>query len=47
MIIFTIYGNGGNAGDLGASFSCVEMMENNGKNDAANIICFYCVEYVI
>ena len=25
MIVFTIYKNGGNAGVLGASFSCVEM----------------------
>ena len=47
MIVFTIYKNGGNAGVLGASFSCAEMIENHGKNYCANIICFYCVEYVI
>ena len=47
MIVFTIYENGGNAGVLGASFSCAEMMENHGKNDVANIICFSCVEYVV
>ena len=41
MIVFTIYKNGGNAGVLGASFSCVEMIANRGKNDCANIICFF------
>lgn len=47
MIVFTIYINGGNAGDFGAYFSCVEMIANHGKNDFANIICFFCGEYVI
>ena len=47
MIVFTIYKNGGNAGVLGASFSCVKMEANRGKNDVANIICFSCWEYVI
>ena len=47
MIVFTIYKNGGNAGVLGASFSCVKMEANRGKNDVANIICFSCGEYVI
>ena len=47
MIVLTIYKNGGNSGALGASFSCVEMWENQGKNDVAIIICFYCGEYVI
>ena len=47
MIVFTIYKNGGNAGALGASFGCVEMWENQGKNDVASIICFYCGEYDI
>ena len=47
VIVFTIYKNGGNAGVLGASFSCVEIAENRGKNDVANIICFSCGEYVI
>ena len=41
MIVFTIYKNGGNDGVLGASFSCVEMCENQGKNDGASIICFF------
>ena len=47
MIVFTIYRNGGNSGALGASFSCVEMEANRGKNDVASIICFYFGEYVI
>ena len=47
MIVFTIYKNGGNAGALGASFGCVEMSANRGKNDVASIICFYCGEYAI
>ena len=47
MIVFTIYKNGGNTGALGASFGCVEMSANRGKNDVANIICFSCVECVI
>ena len=47
VIVFTIYKNGGNAGDFGASFSCVEMSANRGKNDCANTICFFGGEYVI
>ena len=47
MIVFTIYKNGGNSGALGASFGCVGMCENRGKNDVASIICFFCGEYVI
>ena len=47
MIVFTIYRNGGNSGALGASFGCVEMSANRGKNDVASIICFFCGEYVI
>lgn len=40
MIVFTICKNGGNAGVLGTSFSCVEMWENRAKNGGATIICF-------
>ena len=47
MIVFTIYKNGGNAGAFGTYFGCVEMWENQGKNDVASIICFYCGEYAI
>ena len=47
MIVFTIYKNGGNAGAFGTYFGCVGMCENRAKNDRANIICFYCVEYAI
>ena len=47
VIVLTIYKNGGNAGVLGASFSCVEMSANSAKNERANIICFSCGEYII
>ena len=39
MIVFTIYKNGGNAGDLGASFSCVEMSANRGKKYNLFFLC--------
>ena len=47
MIVFTIYKNGGNAGDFGTYFGCVVMCGKQGKNDVASIMCFFCGEYAI